>query len=110
MRELERALAELRERAGTRDRDLDLLAFEIERDRGARPKRGREGVARGRARTAAADGRAARGRGGGAEAIAPGGDDRGVAMLLADAERLAQSWLEPIPSSTRSPGGSPPYG
>src|SRR5215210_6603572 len=30
MRELERALAELRERAGTRDRDLDLLAFEIE--------------------------------------------------------------------------------
>src|SRR5687768_1891617 len=29
MRELERLLAELRERAGTRDRDLDLLAFEI---------------------------------------------------------------------------------
>jgi len=29
-RELERTLAELRERAGTRDRDLDLLAFEIE--------------------------------------------------------------------------------
>jgi DNA repair protein RecN (Recombination protein N) len=30
MGQLERALAELRERAGTRDRDLDLLAFEIE--------------------------------------------------------------------------------
>jgi len=30
VRELQRNLAELRERAGTRDRDLDLLAFEIE--------------------------------------------------------------------------------
>ncbi|MGH2712925.1 MAG: AAA family ATPase, partial [Thermoleophilaceae bacterium] len=29
VRDLERRLAELRERAGTRDRDLDLLAFEI---------------------------------------------------------------------------------
>ena len=43
MRELEGTLAELRERAGTRDRDLDLLVVRDRGDRGARPERGGEG-------------------------------------------------------------------
>ena len=70
MRELEGTLAELRERAGTRDRDLDLLVVRDRGDRGARPERGGEAVARGRALTPAPARRAARGRGG------RGGGDR----------------------------------
>ena len=54
MRELERSLAELRERAGTRDRDLDLLAFEIAEIERARPDGGGEDIPDGRARRACA--------------------------------------------------------
>jgi DNA repair protein RecN (Recombination protein N) len=110
MRELERALAELRERAGTRDRDLDLLAFEIEEidelDPGEEEK---ESLMAERSRLRQLDGLLAA-AGAGAEAIAPSGeggggaagldvggagygaaaDGLGVAGLLAGAERLAE--------------------
>ena len=89
VRELRAELEDLRGRAGNRERDLDLLIFEMgeievlepdeaekaellaERDR----LRHLEGL-----RAASA---------GGAEAIAPEGDERGAATLLAEAERLA---------------------
>jgi DNA repair protein RecN (Recombination protein N) len=90
-RETARVLAELRERAGTRVRDLDLLAFEIQEIDALRPseedKAGlvgeRERLRRVDALTAAA--------GGGGEAIAPESGEAGVAHLLAEAERLAQA-------------------
>ncbi len=47
VRGLERRLDELRERAGARDRELDLLEFELARDRGGRAERGRGGRALG---------------------------------------------------------------
>jgi DNA repair protein RecN (Recombination protein N) len=90
VRDMERRVAQLRERAGTRDRDLDLLAFEIDEIEALGPseeeKAGllaeRERVRRLDALLAAA--------GAGAEAIAPGdGDGAGVGTLLAGAERLA---------------------
>ena len=91
MRELEGALAELRERAGTRDRDLDLLSFEIEEieelDPSEEEKRSLE-VERSRLRQL--DGLLAA-AGAGAEAITPSGEDPGVATLLAGTENLAQS-------------------
>ena len=46
-------LAELRERAGARDRELDLLEWELGGDRRGRARRGRGGGAGGRARPAA---------------------------------------------------------
>ena len=63
-----RELAELRERAGTRDRDLDLLAFEIEEIEALGPTRGGAARRSRRARAAAPDRRPAgrrrrRGRG-----------------------------------------------
>src|SRR5918994_680723 len=91
MRELERALAELRERAGTRDRDLDLLAFEIEEIEELDPSEDeRESLVAERSRLRQLDGLLAA-AGAGAEAIAPSGDDPGVATLLAGTESLAQS-------------------
>ena len=102
-RELERRLAELRERAGTRDRDLDLLAFEIEEIDALGPtEEERESLLGERERLRQMDGLLAA-AGGGAEAIAPdadgggaglgGGGDAaaglGVAALLGQAERLA---------------------
>jgi DNA repair protein RecN (Recombination protein N) len=100
-RELERRLAELRERAGTRDRDLDLLAFEIEEIDALGPTREeRESLLGERERLRQMDGLLAA-AGGGAEAIAPeadggggGGDPLagaglGVAALVGQAERLA---------------------
>jgi DNA repair protein RecN (Recombination protein N) len=90
-RETERELEELRARAGTRVRDLDLLAFEIEEiealgpseeDKGALVGE-RERLRRVDALTAAA--------GGGGEAIAPESGEGGVAHLLAEAERLAEA-------------------
>ena len=104
-RELERRLAELRERAGTRDRDLDLLAFEIEEIDSLGPtEEERESLLGERERLRQMDGLLAA-AGGGAEAIAPeadgggaglgGGGDAlagaglGVAALLGQAERLA---------------------
>jgi DNA repair protein RecN (Recombination protein N) len=90
MRELERALAELRERAGTRDRDLDLLAFEIEEIEQLDPsEEEKESLVAERSRLRQLDGLLAA-AGAGAEAIAPSGDDAGVATLLSGAERLAE--------------------
>ena len=90
MRELERALAELRERAGTRDRDLDLLAFEIEEIEELDPsEEERESLVAERSRLRQLDGLLAA-AGAGAEAIAPAGDQPGVAALLAGSESLAQ--------------------
>jgi DNA repair protein RecN (Recombination protein N) len=87
---LERSVVELRERAGTRDRDLDLLAFEIGEIEALDPSEAeRAALAAERGRLQQMDGLLAA-AGGGAEAIAPEGDG-GVAMLLAEAERLAQS-------------------
>jgi DNA repair protein RecN (Recombination protein N) len=89
VRELERELGELRDRAGTRDRDLDLLAFEIEEIDALRPSEEdkdrlfaeRERLRRVDALMAAA----ARG----AEAIVPENGEGGVADVLAEGERLA---------------------
>ena len=90
MRELERALAELRERAGTRDRDLDLLAFEIEEIEELDPsEEEKESLVAERSRLRQLDGLLAA-AGAGAEAIAPAGDQPGVAALLAGSENLAQ--------------------
>ena len=95
MRGLERSLAELRERAGTRDRDLDLLAFEIEEIEALDPsEEERESLAAERERLRQLDGLLAA-AGAGAEAIAPSGDGpagetAGVSALLAEAERLAE--------------------
>ncbi len=91
MRELEGALAELRERAGTRDRDLDLLAFEIEEIEELDPsEEEKQSLAVERSRLRQLDGLLAA-AGAGAEAITPSGDEPGVATLLAGTENLAQS-------------------
>jgi DNA repair protein RecN (Recombination protein N) len=88
-RELERRLAELRERAGTRDRDLDLLAFEIEEIDALGPtEQEKESLLAERERLRRMDGLLAA-AGGGAEAIAPSSADGGVGELLSEAERLA---------------------
>jgi DNA repair protein RecN (Recombination protein N) len=90
MRELARTLEELRERAGTRDRDLDLLAFEIEEIEALDPsEEEREALGAERDRLRALDGLLAA-AGAGAEAIAPSGEGSGVSMLLAAAEQAAQ--------------------
>ena len=74
VREIERALADLRERAGTRDRDLDLLAFEIEEIESLDPtEEEKDALAAERARLRELDGLLAA-AGAGAEAIAPSGD------------------------------------
>ncbi len=91
MRELEGALSELRERAGTRDRDLDLLAFEIEEIEALDPsEEERASLGAEQARLRQLDGLLAA-AGAGAEAIAPSGDESGVSALLAGAEQLAQA-------------------
>jgi DNA repair protein RecN (Recombination protein N) len=91
VREIERSLAELRGRAGTRDRDLDLLAFEIEEIEALAPtEEERESLVAERSRLRELDGLLA-GAGAGAEAITPSGDGNGVSALLATAEDLAQS-------------------
>jgi DNA repair protein RecN (Recombination protein N) len=76
-RERERRLAELRERAGTRDRDLDLLAFEIEEIEALGPtEQEKESLLAERARLRQMDALLAA-AGGGAEAIAPEDDAGG---------------------------------
>jgi DNA repair protein RecN (Recombination protein N) len=91
MRELEGTLAELRERAGTRDRDLDLLSFEIEEIEELDPsEEEKQSLVAERSRLRQLDGLLAA-AGAGAEAIAPSGDDPGVAALLAGTESLAQA-------------------
>jgi DNA repair protein RecN (Recombination protein N) len=98
VREIERDLAELRERAGTRDRDLDLLAFEIEEIDSLGPTEDeKESLAAERSRLRELDGLLAA-AGAGAEAIAPSGDGQGVGALLATAEELAQSVEEADPA------------
>ena len=90
-RELERTLAELRERAGTRDRDLDLLAFEIEEIEALDPtEEERSSLTAERARVRQLDGLLAA-AGAGAEAIAPSGDETGVSALLAQTENQCQA-------------------
>jgi DNA repair protein RecN (Recombination protein N) len=89
VRRLERELEELRVRAGTRDRDLDLLAFEIDEIDALGPsEEDKDGLVAERGRLRAVDSRVAA-AGGGAEAIAPESGEGGVAQLLAEAERLA---------------------
>ena len=91
VREIERDLAELRERAGTRDRDLDLLAFEIEEIESLSPTEDeQESLVAERSRLRELDGLLAA-AGAGAEAIAPSGDGVGISSLLATAEGQAQS-------------------
>jgi DNA repair protein RecN (Recombination protein N) len=97
MRELERALAELRERAGTRDRDLDLLAFEIEEIEELDPsEEERASLGAEQSRLRQLDGLLAA-AGAGAEAIAPSGEDPGVATMLAEAENLTQAVADADP-------------
>jgi DNA repair protein RecN (Recombination protein N) len=89
MRQLEATLAELRERAGTRDRDLDLLAFEIEEIEELDPsEEEKASLVAERSRLRQLDGLLAA-AGAGAEAITPSGDEPGVAALLAGTESLA---------------------
>src|SRR5919201_1428229 len=90
VRELERELSELSERAGSRDRDLDLLAFELDEIEELAPSEEEEqGLLGERERLRSLDLLLAAAAGG-AEAIAPEGDGPCAAALLAGAERLAQ--------------------
>ena len=90
VREAERDLDQLRGRAGTRDRDLDLLAFEIEEIEQLAPAEDEESsLLAERERLRQVDGlRAAAAAG--SEAIAPE-DGQGAAALLAQAERPADA-------------------
>ena len=93
VRTLGRELEELRGRAGTRDRDLDLLTFEIEEIEALEPTVEEEtSLEAERDRLRQVDGlRAAAAAG--SEAIAPesaeSAESAGAAMLLAEAERIA---------------------
>ena len=92
VRQLARELEELRDRAGARDRDLDLLAFEIDEIERLGPDEQEElSLQADRERLRQVDAlRAAAAAG--SEAIAPGdGEASGVAALLAEAERMADS-------------------
>ena len=89
VRELCVELADLRGRAGNRERDLDLLVFEIGEIEALNPDEAEKAellVERDRLRHL--EGLRAAGAGG-AEAIAPESDGPGAATLLAEAERLA---------------------
>jgi DNA repair protein RecN (Recombination protein N) len=91
-RESERELQSLRDRVGSRDRDLDLLSFEIQEIEALAPTEDeeRELLAE-RERLRSLDALVAAAAGG-AEALAPESPDgAGAASLLADAERLAGS-------------------
>jgi DNA repair protein RecN (Recombination protein N) len=90
-RRLRDELDELRARAGTRDRDLDLLRFELEEIEQVAPTaEEREALTAERARLREVDGlRDAAAAG--AEALAPVDGDGGAAQLLAAAERLADA-------------------
>jgi DNA repair protein RecN (Recombination protein N) len=89
-RDLRRELEELRARAGTRDRDLDLLAFEIEEIEALEPSEtDKEALLAERGRLRALDGLLAAAAGG-AEALAPESGEGGAVALLAEAERVGQ--------------------
>jgi DNA repair protein RecN (Recombination protein N) len=90
-RETERGLEEVRELAGTRVRDLDLLAFEIEEIEALGPsEEEKEALVAERERLRRIDALTAV-AGGGGEAIAPESGEGGVAHLLAEAELLAET-------------------
>src|SRR5437764_7432898 len=88
---LERRLEELRSRAGASERERDLLAYELAEIESLGPDESEKvDLLATRGRLRALDGlRAA--AGGGAEAIAPEGGEPGVALMLADAERLSEA-------------------
>ena len=89
-RELERELSELSERVGSRDRDLDLLAFELDEIEKLAPSEEEEReLTAERERLRSLDSLLAAAAAG-VEAIAPEGDDPGAAALLARAERFVQ--------------------
>jgi DNA repair protein RecN (Recombination protein N) len=90
VRALERQLEELRARAGARDRDRDLLAFELDEIEALGPDPDEEAtLAAERARLRQLDGlRAAAGAG--VEALAPE-DGTGTALALGEAERQAEA-------------------
>jgi DNA repair protein RecN (Recombination protein N) len=85
---LEAEVAEIRGRAGARDRDLDLLAFEIEEIDALAPSEAEHAeLTAERERLRHVDAlRAA--SGGAAEALAPEAGERGAAALIAEAEAL----------------------
>jgi DNA repair protein RecN (Recombination protein N) len=88
-RELEGRLAELRGRAGTRDRELDLLAFEIDEIDALEPsEEEKAALLAERERLRRMDGLLTA-AGAGAEAIAPEAGEGGAAEILAAAEGLA---------------------
>jgi DNA repair protein RecN (Recombination protein N) len=88
-RDLGRELEELSQRAGARDRDLDLLAFEIEEIEQLGPSEQEEGeLLAERERLRRLDGLLAAAMGG-AEALMPESAEGGVSELLAGAETLA---------------------
>ncbi len=91
VRGLRAELEELRGRAGTRDRDLDLLRFELaEIDEVGPTVEEQETLTGERARLREVDGlRAA--AAGGAEALAPADGDGGAVQTMAAAERLADA-------------------
>ena len=102
-------MSSLRERAGTRERDLDLLGFEIEEIEALGPSEAERGsllAERGRLRGIDSLLAAA---GGGAEAISPDGDG-GAALLLAEAGGSPRAWLASTPRSTSWPPGWLPCG
>jgi DNA repair protein RecN (Recombination protein N) len=84
-------LLRLRNRAGARERDRDLLAFEVDEIEQLDPsEEDKSALLAERSRLQRIDGlRAA--AGGGAEALAPESGDAGVATLLGEAERLADA-------------------
>jgi DNA repair protein RecN (Recombination protein N) len=88
---LERRREELRSRAGASERERDLLAYELAEIESLGPDEAEKvDLLAARERLRALDGlRAA--AGGGAEAIAPEGGEPGVALMLADAERLSEA-------------------
>jgi DNA repair protein RecN (Recombination protein N) len=90
VRDLRRELEELRTRAGARDRDRDLLLFEVSEIESLAPSEEEEAELHGaRERLRRLDALRAAG-GAGAEALAPEGTDApALATLLAQAERLA---------------------
>jgi len=89
VRALRADLEDLRGRAGTRDRDLDLLRFELaEIDEVAPTVEEEQSLSAERTRLREVDGlRAAAAAG--AEALAPADGDGGATQLVAEAERLA---------------------
>lgn len=91
VRGLRAELEELRSRAGTRDRDLDLLRFELaEIDEVGPTVEEAEALTAERARLREVDGlRAA--AAGGAEALTPADGDGGAVQTMAAAERLADA-------------------